>query len=77
LLSSKRFRALHIEDIREVHIPAQSNTCRTAQSEASDINEKIQEGIQAAIPGNCLNVNCAYVMELCTSVPSDIHMVCI
>ena len=22
----------------------------------------------------CLNVKCAYVMELCTSVPSDIHM---
>jgi hypothetical protein len=47
---SKRSRALHIEDNREVHIPAQSNTCSTAQSEGSDINEKIQEGIQAAIP---------------------------
>ena len=47
---SKRSRALHIEDNREVHIPAQSNTCRTAKSEGSDINEKIQEGIQAAIP---------------------------
>jgi hypothetical protein len=44
-ISSKRSRALHIEDDREVHIPAQSNTCRTAQSEGSDINEKNQEGI--------------------------------
>ena len=49
-ISSKRSRALHIEDNREVHIPAQSNTCRTAHSEGSDIKEKIQEGIQAAIP---------------------------
>jgi hypothetical protein len=49
-ISSKRSRALHIEDNQEVHIPAQSNTCRTAQSEGSDITEKIQAGIQAAIP---------------------------
>jgi hypothetical protein len=48
-ISSKRSRALHIEDKQEVHIPAQSNTCRTAQSEGSDIKEKIQEGIQATI----------------------------
>jgi hypothetical protein len=47
---SKRSRALHIEDNREVHIPAQSNTCSTVQCEGSDINEKNQEGIQAAIP---------------------------
>ena len=49
-ISSKRSRALHIEDNQEVHIPAQSNTCSTAQSEGSDITEKIQAGIQAAIP---------------------------
>jgi len=49
-ISSKMSRAIHIEDNREVHIPAQSNTCSTAQSEGSDINAKIQEGIQAAIP---------------------------
>jgi methionine aminopeptidase len=47
---SKRSWALHIEDNREVQLPAQSNICSTAQSEGSDINEKIQEGIQAAIP---------------------------
>ena len=50
IIFSKRSRALHIEDNRVVHVPAQSNTCSTAQSEGFDINEKIQEGIQAAIP---------------------------
>ena len=49
-ISSRRSRAVHIADNREVHIPAQSNTCMTAHSEGSDINEKNQEGIQAAIP---------------------------
>ena len=49
-ISSKWSRALHIEDNQEVHIPAQSNACSTAQSEGSDITEKIQAGIQAAIP---------------------------
>ena len=45
-ISSKRSRALHIENNQEVHIPAQSNACSTAQSEGSEI----QAGIQAAIP---------------------------
>lgn len=49
-ISSKRSRALHIEDNREVHIPDPTNTGSTAQSEGSDINEKIQEGIPAFIP---------------------------
>ena len=40
-ISSRRSRAVHIADNREVHIPAQSNTCMTAHSEGSDINEKI------------------------------------
>ena len=48
-ISSNRSWALHIKDNREVHMQAQSNICSTAQSEGSDINEKIQEGIQAAI----------------------------
>jgi hypothetical protein len=47
-ISSKRSRALHIEDNQEIHIPAQSNACSTAQSEGSDITEKIQAGIQAS-----------------------------